>query len=95
VPIHWEKMIKTFGSSWVPRIILGLISLMIFIFGAATLFNGEKNFYSSWGRIAFAPVAIIIGLLGLIIAAFKHEVFVPPPKKKSRFRGWPRGRPRY
>jgi energy-converting hydrogenase Eha subunit A len=88
-------MIKTFGPSWIPRIILGLISLVIFIFGAATLFGGEENFYSSWGGIVFAPVAIIIGLLGLIITAFKQKVFAPPPKKKSRFRGWPGGRSRY
>jgi membrane-bound ClpP family serine protease len=88
-------MIKNFGSSWVPRTVLGLISLAIFIFGAATLFNGETSYYSSWGGIVFAPVAIIIGLLGLIIVAFKQKVFAPSPKKKSRFRGWPRGRPRY
>jgi membrane-bound ClpP family serine protease len=88
-------MIKTFGSSWVPRTVLGLVSLVIVIFGAAGLFNRETSYYSSWGGIVFSPVAIIIGLLGLIIAAFKQEVFAPPTKKKSRFRGWPTGRPRY
>jgi hypothetical protein len=53
--------------------ILGRTSLVIFIFGAATLFNGEKISTAPWGGIVFAPVAIIVGLLGLIIAATEEK----------------------
>ena len=88
-------MIKMFGPSWVPRAILALISLVIVMFGAATLFNGKIDYYNLWGGIVFAPIAIIIGSLGLIIAALKPKIFAQPPKKKSRFRGWPKGRARY
>jgi hypothetical protein len=88
-------MIKTFGPSWMPRAILALISLVIVMFGAGTLFNGKIDYYNSWGGIVFAPIAIIIGSLGLIIAALKPKILVQPPKRKSRFRGWPKGRARY
>jgi hypothetical protein len=88
-------MIKTFGPSWVPRAILALISLVIVMFGAATLFHGKIDYDNSWGGIVFAPTSIIIGSIGLIIAALKPKSFAPPPKKKSRFRGWPKGRARY
>jgi membrane-bound ClpP family serine protease len=69
-------MIKMFGPSWVPRAILALISLVIVMFGAATLFNGKIDYYNLWGGIVFAPIAIIIGSLGLIIAALKPKILV-------------------
>ena len=88
-------MIKGFGPSWVPRTIIATISLVIVLFGVATLFNEKLTYYNSWSGIVFAPIAIIIGALGLIIAIFKSKVLAQPPKKKSRFRGWPKGRARY
>jgi hypothetical protein len=88
-------MIKTLGPPWIPRVVLALLSLGIVIFGAASFFNGETAYFNSRGGIVFAPVAIITGVLGLIIAVFKPFVFAKPPKKKSRFRGWPKGRARY
>jgi hypothetical protein len=69
--------------------------LVIVLFGVATLFNEKLTYYNSWSGIVFAPIAIIIGALGLIIAIFKSKVLAQPPKKKSRFRGWPKGRARY
>jgi hypothetical protein len=88
-------MIKEFGPSWVPRVIIALISLVIVMFGAATFFHGGIDYPNSWGGVVFAPFAIVIGSLGLIVATLKPKVFAQTPKKKSRFRGWPKGRPRY
>jgi hypothetical protein len=88
-------MIKTFGPPWVRRTILALISFLIVMLGAATLFHGKLEYYNWWGGIIFAPFAIIIGSLGLVIAAFKPKVFEETAERKSRFRGWPKGRSRY
>ena len=77
------------------RTILALISCSIVMLGAATLFHGKLEYYNWWGGIIFAPFAIIIGSLGLVIAAFKPKVFEETAKKQSRFRGWPKGRGRY
>lgn len=93
--IYWGAMIKTFGPPWVRRTILALISFFIVMLGAATLFHGKLEYYNWWGGIIFAPFAIIIGSLGLVIAAFKPTVFEETVKKKSRFRGWPKGRSRF
>jgi len=88
-------MIKTFGPPWIRRTILALISFLIVMLGAATLFHGKLEYYNWWGGIIFAPFAIIIGSLGLAIAAFKPKIFLETAKKKGRFRGWPKGRSRY
>jgi uncharacterized membrane protein YfcA len=87
-------MIKTFGSPWVRRTILAVISLLIVMLGAASLLHGKTDYYNWWGGVVFAPFAIIIGSLGLVIAAFKPKVFLEAPKKKGRIRGWPTGRAR-
>jgi uncharacterized membrane protein len=68
-------MIKTFGPPWLRRTILALISFLIVMLGAATLFHSRIEYYNRWGGIVFAPFAIIIGSLGLVIAAFKPEIF--------------------
>jgi hypothetical protein len=88
-------MIKTFGPPWVRRTILALISFLIVMLGAATLFHGKIEYYNWWSGIVFAPFAIIIGSLGLAIAALKPKIVLETTKKKSRFRGWPKGRRRY
>jgi hypothetical protein len=61
VSIYWAALIKAFGPSWVPRVIITLISLVIVMFGAATLFHGEIDYSSAWGGVVFAPIAIAIG----------------------------------
>jgi hypothetical protein len=58
-------MIKTLEPPWVRRAILALISFLIVMLGAATLFHGKLEYYNWWGGIIFAPFAIIIGSLGL------------------------------
>ena len=92
--LYCEAMIRTFGPPWVQRTILASISLLIIMLGIATLLHGKIEYSNWWGGIVFAPFAIIIGSLGLLIAAFKPTVFLQTEKKKRRFRGWPRGRVR-
>jgi uncharacterized membrane protein len=84
-------MIKTLGPAWVRRTILALISFLIVMLGAATLFHGKLEYYNWWGGMIFAPFAIVIGSLGFAIAVFKPNVLEETAKKKSRFRGWPKG----
>ncbi len=88
-------MIKTLGPAWVRRTILALISFLVVMLGTATLFHGKLEYYNWWGGMIFAPFAIVIGSLGLAIAVSKPNVFEETAKKKSRFRGWPKGRSRY
>jgi hypothetical protein len=60
----------------------GFDFFFIVMLGAATLFHGKLEYYNWWGGIIFAPFAIIIGSLGLVIAAFKPKVFEETVKKK-------------
>jgi uncharacterized membrane protein len=84
-------MIKTLGPAWVRRTILALISFLIVMLGAATLFHGKLEYYNWWGGMIFAPFAIVIGSLGFAIAVLKPNVPEETARKKSRFRGWPKG----
>jgi hypothetical protein len=86
-------MMEIFQSLLARRIGFGIISLLIVILGAGTLFQGHLQYSNWWGGIVFAPFAIIVGLSCLFIAAFRPKFFAPP-KKKSRIRGWPTGRSR-
>jgi hypothetical protein len=88
-------MMKKFGSQRAARIAVGLICLLILMFGVGTLLQGNIGFRNWWGGVVFAPFAIIVGGLGLFIAGFRPEFFSGTTKKKSRIRGWPTGRSRY
>jgi hypothetical protein len=48
-------MIKTLGPPWVRRTILALISFLIAMLGAATLFHGKLEYYNWWGGSCCAP----------------------------------------
>jgi hypothetical protein len=50
-------MIKMFGPPWVRRTILALISFLIVIVGASTLFPGKLEYYNWWGGLIFASLA--------------------------------------
>jgi hypothetical protein len=88
-------MIRTFGSPSIRRIGFALISLLIIALGAFAVLQGKIEYQNWRGLYVFAPLAIIIGLLGLIIVGFKPQFFQGTTKKSGRIRGWPTGRARY
>ena len=77
------------------RILLAIMSLPIFLLGSGTLFRGGLHYGNWWGGLVFAPFAILIGIGGFLIAAFKPIAIQGSPKKRSRIRGWPTGKARY
>jgi hypothetical protein len=73
---------------------LALISLTALTLGAGTLVRGGIEYQNWWGGIVFAPFAIVIGVGGLLIAAFAPKALTASASKHSRIRGWPTGKVR-
>jgi hypothetical protein len=51
--------------------------------GAAILLDGKIEYYNWWSGTIFAPFEIIIGSLGLVIAACKPEILFGTAKKEK------------
>jgi hypothetical protein len=88
-------MKKTPGSYGVQHVVFGVISFVIVLFGVGHLLRGQLGYQNWWGGFVFAPLAIMIGIAGLLIAGFSPKVFLRKKKKRGRIRGWPTGRARY
>ena len=86
---------KGVGSGWRGRVLLALVSLTILALGSGTLVRGGLHYQNWWGGTMFAPFAIVIGGLGLFIAAFAPKAFAEKATRRSRTRGWPAGNARY
>lgn len=56
------------------RIGLGIFAAILILMGLLRILQGELNYTNYWGGIVFAPVAIIIGILVLIIVFFRWKV---------------------
>jgi hypothetical protein len=79
-------MFRTFISAGANRIIFALICLLIILTGLSALTTGHLDYLNWRGIIVFAPFAIIVGSLGLTVAAFKPQFF-QSTKKTGRVRG--------
>lgn len=77
------------------RVLLILISLLIVLLGVGSLLRGDPNYLNWWGGLVFAPIAIVIGLAGLMIGLFGSMTLADKENKRSRIRGWPTGHARY
>ena len=53
------------------RIGLGIFGIILVLMGIFNIIRGELNYTNYCGGIVFAPVAIIIGILILIIVFFR------------------------
>ena len=68
------------------RIVLGVFSVIIISMGISAILTGTINYSNFWGGVVFAPIAIIIGTLILIIVTFRWNSTVDSdnkPKKKK------------
>jgi uncharacterized membrane protein len=57
------------------RVVVGLIFIGIILIGFKHIFAGNLNYSNYWGGIVFTPIAILIGILGLVIVVFRWESF--------------------
>ena len=91
--IHSIAMTKTPGSHGMQRFVFGVISFVIVLLGVGHLVRGQLGYQNWWGGYVFAPFAIIIGVGGLLIAAFSTKVFLRVKRKVHAFEVGPPGGP--
>jgi hypothetical protein len=52
----------------VQQVVLGLLGLMVLGWGVLTLFGGRLHYSNVWGGMMFAPFALLIGILVIVMA---------------------------
>ena len=55
------------------RIFIGLFGFILIMTGLKNIFYGNQNYSNYWGGIVFAPIAILIGVLVIIITVFRFD----------------------
>ena len=66
---------KWFSKNKVNKVVFVIMALVLIIFGVSALFQGSLIFPNFKGTPVFAPIAILIGVLLLIVSIFKsHEL---------------------
>jgi hypothetical protein len=50
------------------RVTIAILGLVIVAWGALTLIGGQMNYASSWAGLVFAPLALLVGMLVLLMA---------------------------
>ncbi len=75
------------------RAVVAAISLLLIALGVGTLLNCSLSYKNYWGGLVFAPFAILVGGLLLVVVIFKWHDF-SETKSKGRIRGWPTGKAR-
>ena len=53
------------------RWIIGAFGVILLLMGTSSMLRGNPNYGNFFGGVVFAPVAIIIGLLLIVIAIFR------------------------
>lgn len=59
------------------RLVLGFFGTIIIVMGLSSIYSGNFNYSNYWGGVVFAPIAIIIGILVLIVVIFRWKTFDP------------------
>jgi hypothetical protein len=68
-------MMKAFRSPTINRVLFGLICLIVVLTGAGNLLQGRLGYQNYKGFSVFAPFAILVGALGLVIAILRPAFF--------------------
>jgi uncharacterized membrane protein len=55
------------------RLGLGFFGAILVLMGYSNIYGGKLNYSNYWGGIVFAPVALIVGILILIIVMFRWK----------------------
>jgi tellurite resistance protein TehA-like permease len=65
------------------RLGLGFFGTIIILMGLSSIYSGNLNYSNYWGGVVFAPIAIIIGILVLIVVIFRWKTFDPMSKDEN------------
>ncbi len=77
-------MMKAFQSAKLNRVVFAVICLMIVLTGAGNLLQGRLDYQNYKGFSVFAPFAVLVGTLGLVLAILRPAFFEPRDKNHSR-----------
>jgi len=65
------------------RLGLGFFGIILVLMGLSSIHKGELNYENYWGGVVFAPVAIIMGILVLIIVIFRWKAMNQMSKNEN------------
>jgi hypothetical protein len=82
---------KAFRSPTARRILFAVLFLLIVLTGAGNLLKGRIDYRNYKGFWVFAPLAILIGLLGVVVVIRRSKTFADSEKKPGRGEGLPTG----
>ena len=77
-------MMRAFQSRTINRIVFAVICLLIILTGAGNLFQGRLEYHNYKGFSVFAPFAILVGFLGLVLVIARPAFFSSSDKKRNR-----------
>ena len=72
-----------FIREFLTRIVLGFFGIILIFIGVSSIYNGILNYSNYWGGIVFAPVAIIMGVLVLVIVTFRWKALHQKSNNKN------------
>ena len=72
-------------SLWTGRIALMFVGLSLVLTGVAVLPRGRLHYQNYWGGSVFAPVALVVGLMALVMVVVRwRSVNEPGPKLRGK-----------
>ncbi len=66
------------------RIFIGVFGFVLILTGFKNIFYGNLNYSNYWGGVVFAPIAILVGILAIIIAAFRFDSIVNSKEQSKK-----------
>jgi hypothetical protein len=74
-------------SGWIARAVFLVFCVVLMLGGVATLQRGEIHYSNYWGGAVFAPLAIAVGFLLMMLVLFAWQKFgktAKTPKLKGK-----------
>ncbi len=73
------------SSDAVARVVMGVVCLSLVLTGLKASLSDDMSYENYWGGVVFGPVAVVVGLFGLVVAVFLwHQVGNSPKKLRGR-----------
>ena len=79
-----ECHMNAFRSPIARRVIFAVICLLIVLTGAGNLLKGHPDYRSYKGLYVFAPFAVLVDCLGLVLTIWRPKFFADQAKKRGR-----------
>jgi hypothetical protein len=82
---------NAFRSPTGRRVVFAVICLLIVLTGAGNLLKGHLDYRNYKGFYVFAPFAVLVGCLGLVLAIWRPKLFADQAKRRGRVGTRPTG----